>query len=118
MSPLTFWLIKIAVTTLGETGGDAVGAAIFATIFVVAVAAQIAAKLFHPFLYWAVIVATTTVGTTLADYFDRSVGIGYAGGASVLRLAPTRPASRMSRAIRLRPCLSPPARSAACTRGA
>ena len=91
---LTFWLIKIAATTLGETGGDAVtmslnlgylvGTAIFAAIFVVAVAAQIAAKRFHPFLYWAVIVATTTVGTTLADYFDRSLGIGYAGGASIL----------------------------------
>jgi uncharacterized membrane-anchored protein len=91
---LAFWIIKIAATTLGETGGDAVtmtmhlgyliGTAIFATIFVVAVAAQITAKRFHPFLYWAVIVATTTVGTTLADFFDRSLGIGYVGGSSIL----------------------------------
>lgn len=74
---LGFWVIKIAATTLGETGGDAVtmsmnlgylvGSAIFATIFVIAVSAQIAAKRFHPFLFWAVIVATTTFGTTLAD---------------------------------------------------
>ena len=91
---LGFWIIKIAATTLGETAGDAVtmsmhlgylvGTAIFATLFVVAVAAQIAAKRFHPFLFWAVIVATTTAGTTLADFFDRSLGIGYAGGASIL----------------------------------
>jgi uncharacterized membrane-anchored protein len=89
-----FWIIKIAATTLGETGGDAVtmsmhlgyllGTAIFATLFGIAVSAQIAAKHFHPFLYWAVIIATTTVGTTLADYADRSLGIGYAGGASIL----------------------------------
>ena len=89
-----FWVIKILATTLGETGGDAVtmsmhlgyliGTAIFATVFVIAVAAQIAAKRFHPFLFWAVIVATTTAGTTLADFFDRSLGIGYAGGASIL----------------------------------
>ena len=87
---LIFWIIKIAATTLGETGGDAVsmslelgyliGTAIFAVIFVVAVIAQIAAKRFHPLLYWATIVATTTVGTTLADFADRSLGIGYAGG--------------------------------------
>ncbi len=91
---LTFWIIKIAATTLGETGGDAVtmsmnlgyllGTAIFATVFIMAVAAQIAAKRFHPFLYWAVIVATTTAGTTLADYLDRSLGIGYVGGSSIL----------------------------------
>ena len=91
---LGFWIIKIAATTLGETGGDAVtmslhlgyliGTAIFATIFVVAVASQIAAKRFHPFLYWFVIVATTTAGTTLADFFDRSLGIGYIGGSSIL----------------------------------
>jgi uncharacterized membrane-anchored protein len=89
-----FWFVKILATTLGETGGDAVtmsmhlgyllGTAIFAMLFVVAVAAQIGAKRFHPFLYWAVIVATTTAGTTLADYLDRSLGIGYAGGASML----------------------------------
>jgi uncharacterized membrane-anchored protein len=87
---LTFWIIKILATTLGETGGDAVtmslklgylvGTAIFAVIFIVAVSAQIFAKRFHPYLYWAVIIATTTVGTTLADFFDRSLGIGYVGG--------------------------------------
>lgn len=91
---LGFWVIKIAATTLGETGGDAVtmtlnlgylvGSAIFAAAFVVAVAAQIGAKRFHPFLYWFVIVATTTFGTTLADFFDRSLGIGYVGGSSSL----------------------------------
>ena len=90
---LGFWVIKVIATTLGETGGDAVtmtlglgylvGTAIFAVLFVVAVAAQIRARRFHPFLYWAVIVATTTVGTTLADFFDRSLGIGYTGGVSV-----------------------------------
>ncbi|HEY2231120.1 MAG TPA: hypothetical protein VGI22_25965 [Xanthobacteraceae bacterium] len=91
---LLFWTIKIAATTLGETGGDAVtmslnlgylaGTAIFAGIFVVVVAAQIAAKRFHPLLYWATIVATTTVGTTLADFADRSLGIGYVGGSALL----------------------------------
>ena len=91
---LGFWIIKIAATTLGETGGDAVtmtmhlgyliGTAIFIVIFLVAVSAQIAAKRFHPYLYWAVIVATTTAGTTLADFFDRSLGIGYLGGSSIL----------------------------------
>ena len=89
-----FWIIKIAATTLGETGGDAVtmsmklgyleGTAIFAVLFLIAVGAQIAAKKFHPFLFWAVIIATTTVGTTLADLLDRSLGIGYAGGTSIL----------------------------------
>jgi uncharacterized membrane-anchored protein len=91
---LGFWIIKILATTLGETGGDAVtmsmnlgylaGTAIFAAIFAVVVAAQINAKRFHPFLYWTVIVATTTVGTTLADFVDRSLGIGYLGGSSLL----------------------------------
>jgi hypothetical protein len=91
---LGFWIIKILATTLGETGGDTVtmsmnlgylaGTAIFAAIFAAAVAAQISAKRFHPFLYWAVIVATTTVGTTLADFVDRSLGIGYLGGSSIL----------------------------------
>jgi len=91
---LIFWVIKIAATTLGETGGDAVsmsmnlgylvGTAIFAVIFMVAVAAQIKAKGFRPLLYWTTIIATTTVGTTLADFADRSLGIGYAGGASLL----------------------------------
>jgi len=89
-----FWLIKIAATTLGETGGDAVsmsldlgylvGTGIFAVIFIAAVAAQIKARAFHPALYWLTIIATTTVGTTLADFADRSLGIGYAGGSSLL----------------------------------
>ncbi|MDX1796846.1 MAG: hypothetical protein R3219_08965 [Hydrogenovibrio sp.] len=91
---LVFWIIKIFATTLGETGGDALSMSmnlgyllstvIFAAIFIVAVIAQIKAKGFHPFLYWTTIVATTTVGTTLADFADRSLGIGYAGGASLL----------------------------------
>lgn len=91
---LLFWIIKIAATTLGETGGDAVsmsmnlgylvGTVIFAAVFLVAVVAQINAKGFHPFLYWTTVVATTTVGTTLADFADRSLGIGYAGGTSLL----------------------------------
>ncbi len=91
---LMFWIIKIAATTLGETGGDAVsmsmnlgylvGTAIFAVIFLIAVAAQIRASRFFPFLYWTTILATTTVGTTLADFADRSLGVGYAGGASLL----------------------------------
>lgn len=91
---LGFWIIKIAATTLGETGGDAVsmsmnlgylvGTAIFAAIFLVAAMAQIKAKDFHPFLYWITIIATTTVGTTLADFADRSLGIGYAGGSTLL----------------------------------
>ena len=89
---LGFWIIKIAATTLGETGGDSVSmsmnlgyleaTAIFAVIFLACVSAQIAATRFRPLLYWATIVATTTVGTTLADYVDRSLGIGYAGGST------------------------------------
>jgi uncharacterized membrane-anchored protein len=91
---LTFWIIKIAATTLGETGGDAVsmsmqlgylaGTGIFAVLFLLAVGAQIAAERFRPLLYWTTIIATTTVGTTLADFTDRSLGIGYAGGAALL----------------------------------
>ena len=100
---LLFWIIKILATTLGETGGDAVtmswlgettdeakgtgyliGTAIFGVIFVAAVLVQIREKKFHPFLYWLTIVATTTVGTTLADYCDRSLGIGYTGGSTIL----------------------------------
>jgi uncharacterized membrane-anchored protein len=91
---LTFWVIKILATTLGETGGDAVSMSmnlgyviasiIFLSILASLVAAQIAAKSFYPFLYWAVIIATTTLGTTLADFADRSLGIGYAGGSSLL----------------------------------
>jgi uncharacterized membrane-anchored protein len=93
---LLFWVIKVAATTLGETAGDAVtmsmdlgylvGTAIFMAIFIMAVAAQIRARQFHAPLFWFVIVATTTAGTTLADFFDRSLGIGYAGGATVLAL--------------------------------
>jgi uncharacterized membrane-anchored protein len=91
---LIFWIIKIAATTLGETGGDAVsmsmnlgylvGTAIFAAVFLITVMAQIKAKTFKPFLYWATIIATTTVGTTLADFVDRSLGIGYLGGSTLL----------------------------------
>lgn len=91
---LGFWLIKIAATTLGETGGDAVSMSmnlgyllstgIFAAIFIAAVLAQIRAKGFHPLLYWTTIIATTTVGTTLADFADRSLGIGYSGGSGLL----------------------------------
>ena len=89
-----FWIVKIAATTLGETAGDAVtmsmhlgyavGTAIFAVVFLLAVTAQIRATRFHPVLFWFVIVATTTAGTTLADLLDRSLGIGYLGGASIL----------------------------------
>lgn len=93
---LLFWAIKIAATTLGETGGDAlsmslglgylVSTGIFAAVFLVAVAAQVRARRFHPALYWTTIIATTTVGTTMADFADRSLGIGYAGGSSILLL--------------------------------
>jgi uncharacterized membrane-anchored protein len=98
-----FWIIKILATTLGETGGDAVtmswlgettpkangagyliGTGIFGVIFILAVLVQIKARKFHPFLYWLTIVATTTVGTTLADFCDRSLGIGYTGGSTIL----------------------------------
>jgi uncharacterized membrane-anchored protein len=91
---LGFWIIKIAATTLGETGGDAlsmslnlgylVSTAIFFGLFLVLVAAQVRAKRFHPFLYWAVIVGTTLAGTTMADFADRSLGIGYPGGTALL----------------------------------
>jgi uncharacterized membrane-anchored protein len=91
---LLFWVVKIAATTLGETAGDAVSMSmdlgylaatgIFAAIFLVAVGVQIKAERFHPYVYWATIVATTTVGTTLADFATRSLGIGYAGGSSLL----------------------------------
>ncbi|MBC3879529.1 hypothetical protein H8K38_17100 [Undibacterium sp. FT79W] len=91
---LVFWIIKIAATTLGETGGDAVsmsmnlgyliGTVIFSAVFLAAVFAQIKVKTFQPFLYWTTIIATTTVGTTLADFADRSLGIGYAGGSTLL----------------------------------
>ncbi|HEY8948959.1 MAG TPA: hypothetical protein VIM56_08765 [Rhizomicrobium sp.] len=91
---LGFWVIKILATTLGETGGDTVsmtmnlgylvGTAIFLTLLVVLVIAQIGAKKFHPLLYWATIIASTTAGTTMADFADRSLGIGYTGGSAVL----------------------------------
>ncbi len=91
---LLFWIIKIAATTLGETGGDAVSMSmslgyleatgIFAVIFIAAVGVQIAATRFHPYVYWVTIIATTTVGTTLADFATRSLGIGYSGGSSLL----------------------------------
>jgi len=91
---LAFWLVKTLATTLGETGGDAlsmsmnlgylVSTGIFAAVFAVAVIIQILAKKFHPIIYWTTIVATTTVGTTLADFVDRSLGIGYAGGSAIL----------------------------------
>jgi uncharacterized membrane-anchored protein len=93
---LVFWIIKILATTLGETGGDTLSmsmnlgyllsTAIFAVIFLAAVVVQVRAKKFHPVLYWVTIIATTTVGTTLADFTDRSLGIGYAGGTSILFL--------------------------------
>lgn len=98
-----FWVVKVLATTLGETAGDAVtmswlgettseakgtgyliGTEIFGVIFIAAVLVQIRAKKFHPFLYWLTIVATTTVGTTLADYCTRSLGIGYTGGSTIL----------------------------------
>ena len=91
---LIFWVIKIAATTLGETGGDSVtmtlnwgylvGTALFLALLVALVIAQIAARRFHPFLYWATIVASTTFGTTMADFADRSLGIGYTGGSTLL----------------------------------
>lgn len=91
---LLFWIVKIAATTLGETGGDALSmsmslgylasTAIFATVFAIAVAAQMRTRRLQPWLYWTTIIATTTVGTTMADYFDRSLGVGYAGGTTIL----------------------------------
>src|ERR1700716_570335 len=91
---LTFWVIKIAATTLGETGGDSVtmtlnwgyltGTAIFLSLLGALVGMQIVAKKFNPLLYWATIVASTTAGTTMADFADRSLGIGYTGGSSLL----------------------------------
>jgi uncharacterized membrane-anchored protein len=93
---LVFWIIKIAATTLGETGGDTVtmtldwgylaGSALFLALLVALVIAQILARKFHPVLYWATIVASTTFGTTMADFADRSLGIGYTGGSALLAL--------------------------------
>lgn len=94
---LGFWVIKILATTLGETGGDTVsmtmklgyltGTAIFAAILILLVVLQVREKRFHPFLYWATIIASTTAGTTLADYATRSLGIGYTGGSALLLTA-------------------------------
>ncbi len=91
---LAFWIIKIAATTLGETGGDTItmtlnwgylaGTALFLGLLIALATAQILAKKFHPFLYWATIVASTTFGTTMADFADRSLGIGYTGGSTLL----------------------------------
>src|SRR3982074_1314407 len=91
---LTFWIIKIAATTLGETGADSVtmtldwgylaGTALFLGLLIVLAIAQILAKRFNPLLYWATIIASTTFGTTMADFADRSLGIGYTGGATLL----------------------------------
>jgi uncharacterized membrane-anchored protein len=91
---LMFWVIKIFATTLGETGGDAVtmswklgyaiGSLIFLGFFFVTLAAQVTAKRYHPFIYWAVVVATTTVGTTMSDYFDRTLGLGYVKSSIIL----------------------------------
>ncbi len=91
---VTFWIIKIAATTLGETGGDALSMSmklgyalstlIVVALFLAVVTAQIRARSFRPFLYWAVVIATTTAGTTMADFADRSLGIGYLGGSLLL----------------------------------
>jgi uncharacterized membrane-anchored protein len=91
---LMFWVIKIFATTLGETGGDAVtmtwelgyavGSLIFLGFFAITLAAQVASKRYHPFVYWAVVVATTTVGTTMSDYFDRTLGLGYVKSSIIL----------------------------------
>lgn len=99
---LGFWIIKILATTLGETGGDTVtmswlhadqnadnggyliGTGIFLALFIAAVAAQMTTKRFNAWIYWLAIVASTTVGTAMADFFDRSLGVGYAGGTSIL----------------------------------
>ena len=95
---LVFWIIKIAATTLGETGGDSVtmtlhwgylaGTAIFLALLIGLVIWQTVAKKFHPFLYWATIIASTTFGTTMADFADRSLGIGYTGGSTLLFVLP------------------------------
>jgi uncharacterized membrane-anchored protein len=91
---LGYWAIKIVATTLGEVGGNAVtltlgfgylvGTAIFASVLIVLLVAQLRAERFHPMLYWSVITATTLAGTTLADFCDRSLGIGYLGGSILL----------------------------------
>lgn len=94
---LAFWIIKILATTLGETGGDAVSmqlglgyivaTLIFLVYFVVTIIAQVGAKRFHPLFYWAAVVATTTVGTTTSDMFDRTFGMGYVKSSAILLAA-------------------------------
>ena len=94
---LGFWIVKILATTLGETGGDTVtmtmslgyltGTVIFLSALVVLIVLQVAARKFHPLLYWATIIASTTAGTTLADFADRSLGVGYAGGSTLLLIS-------------------------------
>jgi uncharacterized membrane-anchored protein len=94
---LAFWVIKILATTLGETGGDAlsmqlnlgyaVATLVFLAFFVVTAAAQVAGRRFHPLAYWAVVVATTTVGTTTSDFFDRTLGLGYVRASAILLAA-------------------------------
>jgi uncharacterized membrane-anchored protein len=91
---LAFWIVKVLATTVGETGGDAlsmtldlgyaVSSLIFLAFFAVTLAAQLATRRFHPAAYWAVVVATTTVGTTLSDYMDRTLGMGYIKSSIVL----------------------------------
>jgi uncharacterized membrane-anchored protein len=91
---LGFWVVKIAATTLGETGGDTLSMSlklgyaessfIFLGLFIIAIIVQLRARAFHPWIYWSAIVATTLVGTTMADFADRSMGIGYAGGSALL----------------------------------
>lgn len=91
---LAFWIVKILATTLGETGGDAlsmtlklgyaVSTLIFLVFFLVTLTAQVKSKHYHPIFYWAVVVATTTVGTTTSDYFDRTLGLGYVRSSAIL----------------------------------
>jgi uncharacterized membrane-anchored protein len=91
---LAFWVMKICATTLGETGGDllsmtlnlgyAVSTAVFFAIFLITLIAQVTSKSYHPLMYWAVIISTTTAGTTMSDYLDRTAGLGYVGGSLLL----------------------------------
>ena len=91
---LAFWVVKILATTFGETGGDAlsmtlnlgyaVSSLIFLAFFVITLGAQVGSKHYHPVFYWAVVIATTTVGTTTSDYIDRTLGVGYVASSIVL----------------------------------
>ena len=114
---LVFWVVKIAATTLGETAGDAVsmsmnlgylvGTGIFAALLIVAATVQVRAAPFHPVIYWTTIIATTTVGTTMADFADRSLGIGYAGGSALLLILLLGSLARASvPAVTMRVCSS------------